>query len=243
VGDRLNLLVNTSSGTVDEQPFTVRGIYTTSTMAYDESTIFLPLAKAQTFTQAGEHASTIFIMLKNQDQAEAVANAIESTGLQVLTWRKMNEMIVQVEDFAGAYMMMFYLIVLGITGTVVANTLIMAVFERTREIGILSAIGMKARRIMAMFLAEGGLIATGGVIGGLILGGIMVWYFTRYGFYIGNMGISGVLMNDRIYSYLTLEDTITLTITTYIVTLIASLYPAVLAARMEPVAALHGTGD
>jgi len=52
-----------------------------------------------------------------------------------------------------------------------------------------------------------------------------------------------VLMNDRIYSFLTLRDTISLTITTYVVTLIASLYPAMLAARMEPVAALHGTGD
>jgi ABC-type lipoprotein release transport system permease subunit len=57
------------------------------------------------------------------------------------------------------------------------------------------------------------------------------------------MGITGVLMNDRIYAYLTLRDTISLTITTYIVTLVASLYPAMMAARMEPVEALHGTGD
>jgi ABC-type lipoprotein release transport system permease subunit len=49
-------------------------------------------------------------------------------------------------------------------------------------------------------------------------------------------------MNDRIYAYLTLRDTISLTITTYIVTLLASMYPATLAARMEPVEALHGTG-
>jgi ABC-type lipoprotein release transport system permease subunit len=241
-GDRLSLLVNTSSGEVDTQPVTVRGIYTTETMAFDESTIFMPLSKAQTFTGAGDRASTIFVLLQDRDQAERVATAISSPGYQVLTWRKMNELIVQTEDFAGAYMEILYLIVLGITATVVTNTLVMAVFERTREIGILSAIGMKGRRIMSMFLAEGGLIATGGVIGGLILGGIMVWYFTRYGFYIGQMGISGVLMNDRIYAYLTLRDTISLTITTYIVTLLASMYPATLAARMEPVEALHGTG-
>ena len=56
---------------------------------------------------------------------------------------------------------------LGITATVVTNTLIMAVFERTREIGILAAIGMKARAHHGQFLTEAGLIATGGVIGGL----------------------------------------------------------------------------
>ena len=56
----------------------------------------------------------------------------------MLTWRKMNELIVQYEDFANAYMVMLYLIVLGITATVVTNTLVMAVFERTREIGVLA---------------------------------------------------------------------------------------------------------
>ena len=128
---------------------TVRGIYSTKTPSYDEGTVFMPLAKAQTFTGAGDHASTIFIMLQDREQAEAVAAAIQSPGYQVLTWRKMNELIVQTEQFSSAYMMLIYLIVLGITATVVTNTLIMAVFERTREIGILSAIGMKARRIMA----------------------------------------------------------------------------------------------
>ena len=78
------------------------------------------------------------------------------------------------------------LIVLGITATVVTNTLVMAVFERTREIGILAAIGMKGRGIMAQFLAEAALLATGGVIGGLIIGGVMVYFATVKGFYIGD---------------------------------------------------------
>ena len=141
VGDKVSLLVNTSNGDVDEQLFTVRGIFTTNTTGYDESTVFMPLAKAQTFTGTGDHASTIFIMLQDREQAEAVAAALKSSNYQVLTWREMNALIVQTEDFAGAYMMVLYLIVLAITATVVSNTLIMAVFERTREIGILSAIG------------------------------------------------------------------------------------------------------
>ncbi len=238
--DQVSLLVNTSNGDVSEQLFTVRGIYSTNTSGYDEGTVFMPLAKAQTITGAQDHASTIFVLLQNRAQANAVAAALKSPDYKILTWRQSNELIIQTEDYANAFLAVIYLIILGITATVVTNTLIMAVFERTREIGVLTAIGMKGRNIMAQFLTEGGLIAIGGVIGGLILGAIVVAYFTRYGISIASARVTGILMRDTIYANLTLQDTINMTILTFVITLIASLYPALLAAQMEPVEALHG---
>jgi ABC-type lipoprotein release transport system permease subunit len=240
VGDQINLSVNTSNGDIAGQLFTVRGIYSTQTNGFDSTTVLMPLAKAQTITQAENHASTIFILLKDAAQTDAVAAALQSSQYQVLTWTQMNELILQTEDMANSYMVIFYLIVLGVTATVIVNTLIMAVFERTREIGILSAIGMKSRRIMAMFLAESSLLAVGGILMGLVLGTLVVAYFTKYGFYIGNMGITGILIGNTIYTDLTLKDTINLTLIAFVITLLAGLYPAVLAARMEPVEALHG---
>ncbi len=238
-GAQVSLLVNTSSGSTDEQLFTVRGVYSTNTTSYDEGTVFMPLAKAQAITGAQDHASLIFVLLKDRNQADGVAAALKGPGFTILTWRQMNEIIVQTEDFANAFMVLFYLIVLGITATVVTNTLMMAVFERTREIGILTAIGMKARRVTAQFLTEAALIATGGVIGGLILGLIVVAIFNHYGFYVGNYGMTGILIGDHIYANLQAKDAVNLTIVTYVVTLIASLYPAIMASRMEPVEALH----
>jgi len=243
LNDKVNLLVTTSNGDVNEQLFTIRGIFTTRTPGYDENTIFMPLAKAQAITATENHASTIFVLLQNSEDAEAVAQALQSNKYKILTWREQNVFITQFEDYANAFFIVLYLIVLGITATVVTNTLVMAVFERTREIGILAAIGMKGRGIMAQFLAEAALLATGGVIGGLIIGGAAVAYFTVYGIYIGDYGMTGVLFEDHIYAHLTLGNTINLTIVTYIITLIASLYPASLAARMEPVEALHGLGE
>jgi ABC-type lipoprotein release transport system permease subunit len=240
VGDKVNLLVNTSNGEVDEQPFIIRGIYSTRTPTYDERTVFMPLAKAQTITKTENHASVLFVLLKDREQTDAVASALQTNQYQVKTWKQANEILIQTQQLSRAYLIFLYLIILGITATVIVNTLVMAVFERTREIGILAAIGMKGPRIMAMFFAESSLLAVGGIIMGLIMGGLLVLYSTNVGFFIGNVGASGLLLGERIYGYLTLEDTVTLTIVAFVITLLAALYPALLAANMEPVEALHG---
>jgi len=239
-GDQVNLLVNTSNGDVDQQLFTVRGIYSTRTPAFDDGTIFLPLAKAQAITQTENHASTIFVLLNDREQTDAVAAALQSSTYKIVTWTQANELLIQTEQFANSYMYLLYLIILAITATVIINTLVMSVFERTREIGIMAAIGMKGGRIMTMFFAESSMLAVGGILMGLALGALLVYYATVYGFYIGNMGITGMMLGETIYAHLTLSDTIVLTVLTFVVTLLAALYPALLAARLEPVDALRG---
>jgi ABC-type lipoprotein release transport system permease subunit len=240
VGDRIQLSANTSGGGVIEQPFTIRGIFTTETDAFDTSTVFLPLEKAQAMTQTENHASTIFILLNDKEQADSVAAALKSTSYKVLTWMEMNSFFIEFENYANSAMSVLYLIVLAITATVIVNTLIMAVFERTREIGILAAIGMKGRRIMAMFLAETTLLAIGGIAMGLLLGGLIVAYFARTGFYIADIYSSGsLLMSNTIYPKLTSDDALKLALIAFVITLLAGLYPAVLAARLEPVEALR----
>lgn len=240
-GDPVSLSVNTSSGDVDEQSFTIRGVYSTRTGGFDGVTVFLPLAKAQALTGADDRASTIFVLLDDTDQTDAVIAALQAPGFQVLTWQEMNKLLTQTEQLSRSYMSLFYLIVLAIGGTVIVNTQIMSVYERTREIGILSAIGMRGRRLLTIFLAETGFLAVGGIVLGLVIGGAFVAYFTAYGFPLDmtQFGLTGILYSDKIYTQLTVKDTVQLTLMSFIVTMLAGLYPAVMASRMEPVAALR----
>jgi len=240
VGDQLNLLVNTSEGDVDEQLFTIRGIFTTGTTSYDKGVVILPLAKAQAFSGATNHASLIFILLKDREQADAVVSAIQGEGIKAQTWSEMYQLLVLVNDFSDAYLSIINLIILGVTATVIVNTLLMSVFERTREIGILSAIGMKGRQIIALFLAEASLLAFGGITAGGLVGWVISAYFGKVGIYFGDLGMSSdMLLNDRIFTSLTLDSAINLIVTAFVITLVASLYPARMASRMEPVEALH----
>ena len=240
VGDNVSLSLNTANGNVQEQTFTVKGIYTTNTYGFDSSTVFLPLAKAQAMTQTENHASTIFVLLKDTSQTDAVVSALKvPANLQIKTWRDLNALFVEWESLAQSYIGIFYMIILAITASVIINTLIMSVYERTREIGILSAIGMRGVRIMGLFLAESSLLAVGGVIMGLLLGLLSVYLFNINGYYIGNMGLTGILVTDTIRAKLTLNDTINVTIMTFVVTILSGLYPAITASRLEPVAALR----
>jgi ABC-type lipoprotein release transport system permease subunit len=84
------------------------------------------------------------------------------------------------------------------------------------------------------------LLAAGGILIGLLLGGLIVAYFTTVGFHIGNVGYTGILLADTIHANLTLDATVNLSILTFIITLLAGLYPAWMASHMQPVEALHG---
>ncbi len=241
-GDTIDLIINTSEGNTDEQFFTIRGIYTTDTPGYDKATIFMPLEKAQTITRTENYASMIYILLHEMDDTAAVKEAIQAPGYIVEDWEEMNKLIIIVEQLSNAMMFFFNLMVLGVTSTVIMNTLLMAVYERTREMGILGALGMKAKQVKALFLTEATLLAIGGVLLGLIVGVPLVLYYAQVGFFIGDMGISGsssFMFGNAIYPYPTVGDVISVGIAALLITILSGYYPASQAAKMEPVDALQ----
>jgi ABC-type lipoprotein release transport system permease subunit len=242
-GDNVSLSVNTANGDVAEQKFVIRGIYSTNTYGFDSATILLPLAKAQAITQAQNHASTVFVLLKDDSTTDAVAAALNGTaaqaGLKVLTWKELNPLVLDWETQANSYISILYLIILAIAASVIINTLIMSVYERTREIGILSAIGMRGGRIMSLFLTESALLAVSGVLMGIVLSLLAIYLFNIHGFYIGKMGLSGFMVSDTVFAKLTMANLVNLSIVTFIVTILAGLYPAILASRLQPVEALR----
>jgi len=241
-GDDIGLLVNTSDEQPDEAIFAIRGVYDTGIPAYDETTVFLPLAKAQAFTRAGERASAVVALLHDQDNADAVASALRTPGLNVLTWNDMNQVILQAVEMSTGILYLMYLVVLAVVAVVIANTLLMSVFERMREMGILAALGMKGRQIMAMFVMEAGALGVIGIILGILLGSLGVYYLATEGWHIGemaNMATAEVAYGETIYASFAWSDTASLSIASLVITLLASLYPAWFAARMEPIDALR----
>lgn len=241
-GDSIDLIINTSNGNTDEQRFTIRGVYTTDTPGYDKATIFMPLEKAQTITRTENYASMIYILLHDMDDTAAVKEAIHAPGYIVEDWEELNKLFLIVMQLSNAMMFFFNLMVLGVTSTVIMNTLLMAVYERTREMGILGALGMKGKQIKALFLTEATLLAIGGVVIGLLIGVPLVLYYAQQGFYFGDLGISassGMMLGNSIYPYPTIGDAVSVSIAALLITILSGYYPASQASKLEPVDALH----
>ncbi|HEU5090364.1 MAG TPA: ABC transporter permease, partial [Roseiflexaceae bacterium] len=137
VGQKVNLAIVNADGRPDEGLFTIRGLFATGIPSYDESTAFMPLSKAQAFTGAGRHASAVVIVLNDQADADRVAAALGEPGTSVLTWFDLNQLFVQLEQTSMSFYVVLDVIVMLIVAVIIANTLLMSVFERIREIGIL----------------------------------------------------------------------------------------------------------
>ncbi len=242
-GDDVSLLINTSGEQPDEATFTIRGLYDTGLPAFDEATIFLPLAKAQAFTQVGERASAVVALLHDQEDADAVASALSAPGLDVLTWRDLNQLMVEGMNSAMGFLYVIYLIVLAVVAVVVANTLLMSVFERTREMGILASLGMKGRQIMAMSVMESATLGAIGVILGVLLGSLGVYYLATEGVYFGDLAADAataeIAYGETMYAAFQWSDTAVLAVVCWIIMLLATLYPAWFATRKEPIDALR----
>jgi len=242
VGDPVSLMVNTSNQQADEAAFTVRGLYHTGALSYDDITVFLPLSKAQAFTRTEGRASAIVALLENRERADALAQALTTPSFTILTWRELNQVILQAVEMSMSITYLMYLIVLAVVAVVIANTLLMSVFERVREMGILAALGMKGRQIMAMFMLEAGTLGLVGVLLGVLLGSLGVLYMATVGLHIGEMATvatAEIAYGEVIYGDFAPGATLALSAAAMVIILLASLYPAWFAARLEPIDALR----
>ena len=241
LGATVSLATIDANGQPQEALFVIRGLFDSGVLVYDEGTIFMPLEKAQAYTLTGDRASAVVLLLHDKDSADKVAAALTAPGLQVQTWRELNAFFIQTMDTAMSFYMFLDVIVMLIVAVIIANTLLMAVFERIREMGILAALGMKRRQVMQMMIFEASIIALAGVVVGAILGLLGVAFLTQNGFVMGEMaGVANTIpMSAVLYASFDLVTFAWLALWTFIIALLASLYPAWFAARLEPVEALH----
>ena len=142
----------------------------------------------------------------------------------------------------GGVMNIFSVVIMVIAGIGILNLLLMAVYERTREIGVLGAMGFKPRQISLLFILEGTMIGLVGVAVGIVLGLVFNGMLRAVG--LDFTAFSGMtsymaLISDRVYPTWGVEKLLGRALTVAIIAALAALIPAREAAQREPAEALH----
>ena len=132
-----------------------------------------------------------------------------------------------------------HLVLAIIAAAGVLNTALMSVFERTREIGTMRAIGTRRARLLALFVIEGLLLGLAGAAGGALLGAGLVQYFARHGIPAFSEAQRYSYGGDFLYTSLAWGDLVWVPAVMVVVSVVAALGPALAAARLRPADALR----
>jgi ABC-type lipoprotein release transport system permease subunit len=245
VGDRITMVGNSKSEQSRQRTMTVVGIFDVGVPSVEKTMIYVSLAEAQSlFGLNNGQVTEVVVSLKQIGQEPGVARAInkQSPGYEVDTWENSFPELKQTMEMKTGIMGTFGVFMIGIVGIGILNQLMMAVFERTREIGVIGALGMKPRQITWVFLLEGILIGLIGVIMGAALGTLLNGYFGVVGMdysQFTDLTEYTALISGRIYTSLVPMDVLKHAITVAVISALAALYPSIQASQREPAEALH----
>ena len=246
-GDYLTVLSKTRDGAYEALDLEIIGLLGTGFPAIDRNGFLLPLEIAQVMLDTPGEATEIAIRFQPFAAEASVVRSLsavlgERSHLEIKTWKEVEEdfmALVEMKRTAqGIFLSIFVLMaIVGIT-----NTIVMATYERTREIGTLMAMGFRASGIRSLFLVEGALTGfVGGAIG-TMAAMLVVGYFASTGIDLnalyGEIDI-GYPIKDMMYPAMSMPLFLLSWVSTGVLSAIASLYPAARASRLRPATALR----
>ena len=245
-GDELTLLGSGRDGSFAAGIVTVTGIFNSGSQALDSSFAEVPLHYFQEVFAMGDHGHSVAIAVDELGQVRpALASAEAVVGgrdqLVVLDWMELHPGLKQAiqADFSSAWFMYGVLIIL--VAFSVLNTQLMSVLERTREFGVITALGVKPRKLATLIMLETALMALIGLALGLFLGWLVTLYFHANGFSYPGMEEVGERFNlpGRMYPSVTPLGLALGPFVVFLFCLLASIYPALRLLRLRPVDAMR----
>jgi len=244
VGDKVVAMSNTPDGSIGSEVFRVVGIFRSPSSEFDKSYIFIPLLTAQRLLELGNGVHEFAVITNDYHKADQLTEELrkklgdkyeaisykDNLPMLVLTLEMYKEMVYIVNMIIGLAL------IFGIV-----NSMLMSVYERIQEIGVLMSIGMKNNKIVVMILFEAMIIGVLGMIFGLVFGYLIHVLLLQGGINLSmfaeslqSFGIGAI-----IYPVLSLDNIISLLIMIPFIAVLGAFYPAYKAIKLEPVYAIR----
>jgi ABC-type lipoprotein release transport system permease subunit len=244
VGDRISLAGRAAHQQMRTRTMTVVGIFDLGIPDIEKQMVYISLPEAQDLYNLGNQSTEISIVLKQIGNEKAVISDLQKSlpGYEMKSYDQSYPEFAQALATKGTAMSVFSVVIMLIAGIGILNLLLMAVYERTREIGILGAMGFKPGQISLLFILEGTLIGLMGVVAGIAMGLIFNGLIKMVG--LDFTAFSGMtsytaLITGKVYPSWGMEKIIWRSLAVAVIAALSALFPARVAAGQDPAQALH----
>lgn len=250
-GDTLALMGQGADGSLANDLVTVVGLVTTPVDLVNRMGVLMNLAQAQELFAMPGAAHEIVIHVRDPRQAAAVAVRVgrlpELEGSEVLDWETLAPELVSLVQLVRAAWVFILVLVFLAAAAGVANTMLMATFERLHELGMLLALGTTPARIVRLIVAESLVLGVSGALLGTVLGAAVVALTHRTGIDFSKLAansptqlsFAGMNVSMRVFPSLDPAHVAQGILAVVVTSLLASIWPAVRAARLQPARAMR----
>jgi ABC-type lipoprotein release transport system permease subunit len=242
-GDQLILETRTASGAINALDVPIHAVFATGNNALDRFGVLVPMPLATDLVRPDGKVSHLIVKLHDRDDADAFAAALaehQPPGSEIRTWRDETHDMLELQKIRRTALNVLVTILMIISALGIANTILMAAYERVREIGTLRAMGMTRNGVIGLFIAEGGLMGlVGGSIGAL-LGGTAAYRWSIDGISLGDISSAGnVAFSSMLYTQFSSWAVGVSILFGVIVAVGGSIWPAMVASSMQPADAVR----
>ncbi|HJN74203.1 MAG TPA: ABC transporter permease [Myxococcota bacterium] len=243
VGDQVVIITQATDGSLGNAALEIVGVVRSGRTTMDRSGAWLHLWDLQGVLALEGQVHEILVIGPDPEESGALLADIEDLGtgdLLVRTWQAASPSTAQMMAMQDVSTMIFLGIIFGVAALGVLNTMLMAVFERTRELGLMKALGLTPLRMVALVLTESALLALLSCVFGGALGGLLDWYLVTEGLDFGaGFDGMGVTFDPVIKGRVTLLGIAQVLSSLFVICVLASVWPAVRAARLRPVESMR----
>ena len=234
VGDKVKLITSEET----DLEMTVGGIFQSGFYEYDLNMVLIPLQTAQYITYSDETVGRLSVRLDNPYDAQELIYDVARklpTDLYIGTWGEQNRALLSALTLEKTIMLVVFSLIAIVAGFLIWITLNTLVREKTKDIGIMRAMGFSKKNIMLIFLIQGIILGIIGIILGIIVSLILLYYIKNYAVDL----VSNIYYLKDIPIEISLKEIAIIVGANFIVILISSIFPAYRAAKLENVEALR----
>jgi lipoprotein-releasing system permease protein len=245
-GDKVSLVASaaqnaaTGSFVPRFESFEVTGIFDTGMFEYDDKYVYVALPAAQQLAGIGDAVTGIEIRTPEKETAPTVAarvdNLFGSFNVRVIDWKQQNGSLFKALQLEKLAMSVILLLIVIVAAFNIVSTLTMVVTDKTREIGILRAMGMKARAIRTIFLVQGLVIGAVGTAIGATIGLVASFGLGTYKWIALEPQVYFI---DHLPATTEPVDVALIVVASLAIAGLATLYPAIQASRLLPIEAIR----